>query len=431
MIRHDKDSSAHHRAAMFGPATLALAALLIGAGFIGAAPARAAQTLGPVTDEIGVLRIPKGAPIQIGGYWVITGADAALGVDEQRGVQIALRDHKDVIAGHPAKLVVEDDGCNAEGGQTAATKLAANPNIVIVLGPGCSSAATAAAPILWKVGITNIGTASSAPSLTASDRKPAYDGFLRTIFSDLDQGGADAKWLAESLKAKRVVSVHDGSPYAQQLTVVMGRAFKQLGGTILSEEAIAPTDVDMHPLLTRIATEKPDAVYMPIFVAASAQILRQSKSIPGLEKTVFIGGGGQMAADLIQAAGPSIVGYRIAYPDVSDEAMGKAYPKMVAAYKEMFGEAPISGFHGNAYDAAILAMMAIEKVAVTTPDGTTYIGRKALRDAVYATSFDGVSGPIKCDAHGQCASFKPAVYEFTNADPKTFKIGTNPKKIYP
>jgi branched-chain amino acid transport system substrate-binding protein len=126
-----------------------------------------------------------------------------------------------------------------------------------------------------------------------------------------------------------------------------------------------------------------------------------------------------------------VVGYRIAYPDVSDDAMGKAYPKMVADYKEMFGEAPISGFHGNAYDAAILAVMAIEKVAVTTPDGTTYIGRKALRDAVYATSFDGVSGPIKCDTHGQCASFKPAIYEFTNADPKTFKIGTNPKKIYP
>src|SRR5689334_12991380 len=99
MIRHDKDSSAHHTAAMFGSAALALAALLLGTG-----PASAAQTLGPVTDEIGVLRIPKGAPIQIGGYWVITGADAALGVDEQRGVQIALRDNKDTIAGHPARL---------------------------------------------------------------------------------------------------------------------------------------------------------------------------------------------------------------------------------------------------------------------------------------------------------------------------------------
>ena len=42
--------------------------------------------------------------------------------------------------------------CNAEGGQTAATKLAANPQTVVVLGPACSSAATPAAPILWQAG---------------------------------------------------------------------------------------------------------------------------------------------------------------------------------------------------------------------------------------------------------------------------------------
>ena len=390
-----------------------------------------AVTVGPVTDDIGVLRIPKGAPIQIGGYWVISGPDTALGTDEVRGVQIAIKDNKDLIAGRPVKLIVEDDNCNAEGGQTAATKLASNPNIVIVLGPACSSAATAAAPILWQAGMVNIGTASSAPSLTAADRKPTFDGFLRTIASDIDQGAADAKWLYNVMNARKVVTIHDGSTYAQQLAVVMARNFKALGGTVLSEEAIAPTDVDMHPLLTRISTEKPEAVYMPIFVAAAAQILRQSKETPGLEKTPFIGGGSAMAPDMIQAAGKSIVGFRIAYNDVSPEALGKAYPKLVADYTLRFGEAPISGYHSNAYDAAVLAIKAIEKVAVTTPDGTTYIGRKALRDAVYATTFDGVSGSIACDAHGQCAKFKGAIYEFTNADPATFKIGVNPKRIYP
>ena len=400
------------------------------AGLLAAGPAMAV-TVGPVTDDIGVVRIPKGAPIQIGGYWVITGADASLGIDSQRGAQVSLKDHKNTIAGHPVKLSVEDDGCNAEGGQTAATKLAANPNIVAVLGPACSSAATAAAPILWQAGITSVGTASTAPSLTAPDRKPAYDGFVRTIYSDLDQGAADAKWLYNEMKARKIVAVHDGSPYAQQLATVAANNFKALGGTVLSIEAVAPTDVDMHPLLTRIATEKPDAIYAPLFVAAAAQLLRQSKEIPGLEKTVIIGGGSQVAPEMIQAVGPAIVGYRVAYPDVSPEAMGKSYPKMIAEYKEMFGELPISGYHANAYDAATMVAMAIEKVAKTGPDGTTYIGRKALHDAIYATTFDGVGGPIKCDAHGECALFKPAIYEFVNPDPKTFKIGENPKRIYP
>jgi branched-chain amino acid transport system substrate-binding protein len=30
--------------------------------------ARAAETKGPVTDPVGVITIPKGAPIQFGGY---------------------------------------------------------------------------------------------------------------------------------------------------------------------------------------------------------------------------------------------------------------------------------------------------------------------------------------------------------------------------
>ena len=91
----------------------------------------------------------------------------------------------------------------------------------------------------------------------------------------------------------------------------------------------------------------------------------------------------------------------------------------------------MSGFHANAYDAAELVFRAVEKVAVKDSKGDLYIGRKALRDAAFAVKFDGISGPIACDPYGECAQFKPAVYEFTSADPKTFKIGTNPKKIWP
>ena len=104
-----------------------------------AASTAAAETKGPVTDDLGVLAIPKGAPIQIGAYWVMSGADSALGIDEQRGVEIAIKDQGGTLLGHPIKLNTEDDGCGPEGGQTAATKLAANPNTVIVLGPAnCS-----------------------------------------------------------------------------------------------------------------------------------------------------------------------------------------------------------------------------------------------------------------------------------------------------
>ena len=409
-----------------------IARVLLTLSLLGAAsPLALAATKGPVTDDLGVVEVPKGAPIQIGGYWILSGADTADGEDQKRGVEIAIKDWGGMLDGHPIKLNAEDSLCSAEGGQTAATKLAANPNTVIVIGPSCSSEATPGAPILWAAGITSIGTSATAPSLTAANRKPEYDGFVRTIYSDVDQGRADAKYLYDVLKARKVVTVHDGSPYAQQLTVEMAKNFEAMGGTISSQEAIQPTDVDMHPLLTRIAAETPDAVYFPIFIGGTAQILRQAKDIPGLEKTALIGGSSVMSPDLIEAAGKAVIGFRITYPDISTDAMGKGYPKFVDEYKATFGEGPIGGAHSNAYDAATLAFKAIETVAKTDADGNLYIGRKALHDAVLATKFDGIYGPVACDAHGECATFKPAVYQFVNADPKTYKIGENPKKIYP
>ena len=242
--------SAIHKSS--GPLILCAAVLLLAM-----AHTAGAATVGPVTDDLGVIRIAKGAPIQIGAYWVLSGADTALGLDEKRGVEIAFKELGGKVLNHPLKLNAEDDGCNAEGGQTAATKLAANPQTVIVLGPACSSAATPGAPILWQQGIVNICTACTAPALTASTRKPEYAGFARTVFSDSEQGKADATYVHDVSKAGSVVTIHDGSPYAQQLQQVFADNFKQLGGKVLSQEAIAPSDVDMHPLLTRIASASP------------------------------------------------------------------------------------------------------------------------------------------------------------------------------
>ena len=103
---------------------------------LGATPVYAV-TEGPVTDDIAVVKIRKGAPMFIGGYWTLSGPDTALGLDQKRGVELAFDDLGWQIAGHPVKLVAEDGQCNAEGGQTAATKLASNRNIVAVIGPDC------------------------------------------------------------------------------------------------------------------------------------------------------------------------------------------------------------------------------------------------------------------------------------------------------
>jgi branched-chain amino acid transport system substrate-binding protein len=410
-----------------GVSAVAAAALALTVNFA----AEAEETKGPVTDEIGVVEIPEGAPMLIGGYWVTSGPDTALGVDSQRGVEIAFDEIGNTIAGHPIQFVVEDDQCNAEGGQTAATKLAALPDIVAAIGPACSSAATVAAPILWNAGIVNVGTATTAPTLTAPDRKPEYFGYLRTIYSDIDQGFNDAEWFYNELECRTLATIHDGSPYAAQLAGAAANHFKELGGEIVAEEAVAPTDVDMRPVLTGIGTKKPCVVYFPVFVAASAQIIRQAPEIADLADTHMIGGSAVMAPGLLEAAGDAAVDFVITNVDISPEVMGSQYPDFVAAYEAKYGERPINAFHAQAYDAAVILVKAIESVA-QTEGGTTYIGRKALRDALFATSgHQGISGEITCNEHGQCGGFNFAVYKFTDGDPATFEVGVNPEKIYP
>ncbi len=407
-----------------GAVAIAASALMMGSAI-------AAETKGPVTDDLGVVEIPAGAPIVIGGYWVISGADTALGVDSKRGAEVAIDDLGGKIKGHDIQLVVEDDQCNAEGGQTAGTKLAAVPNIVAVLGGACSSATTAAAPILWKQGILNICTACTAPGLTAADRKPDFDGFMRTIYSDAEQGKNDAKWFREELKCDTLATIHDGSPYAQGLADAAAKTFESLGGKVVAQEAITPTDVDMKPVLTSIGTKKPCVLYFPVFVASAAQILRQAPEIADLKDTNIIGGSAVQSPGLLEAAGDAAKGFRITNVDISPEVLGKKYPEFVEKYKAKYGEGPINSFHAQAYDAMAVLAAAIEKVGVED-NGTLYIGRKALRDAAFATKgFEGMSGPQNCDEHGQCGSFNFAVYQFTNGDPASFKAGENPIKIYP
>ena len=415
------------------PMSSVLVAAFVAASTVVASSSALAVKVGPVEDPIGVVKVPKGSPITIGGMWVLSGPDVALGLDQRRGAEIALKDANNKVAGHSIKFVVEDDQCNAEGGQTAATKLAANEQLVVVLGPACSSVATPGAPILWKAGVTTICTSCTSPRLTASDRGPQYDGFMRTVYSDIWQAKYDAEWIYNVLGYRKIATIHDGSPPLSQLTTLVAKRFKELGGEVVAAEAISPTDVEMRPVLTKMAAAKPDAIYQGLFVAAAAHFVRQSKEIAGLEKVEVIGAGGTLfTKDFLVAAGKAAVGLRMPYPDVSTEALGKKYPDFVKKYKDMFGEAPIQGYHAHAYDAGVVALQAIEKVAVKDADGNTYIGRKALRDALFGTrGYDGISGPIACDPHGDCAKFKFAVYQFTDANPDSFSPGANPKKVYP
>jgi branched-chain amino acid transport system substrate-binding protein len=383
-------------------------------------------------DAKGCVDIGPTDPVRLAYMFVVSGADASLGTDTKRGVEIAIDDKKEIL-GHKIELIGEDSLCSAEGGQTAATKLAADPKLVAIIGTNCSSAARAAIPVICNAAIPMVSPSNTAPDLTAEDRPAEYWCYMRTAHNDNVQGAKMAEFAWEK-GFKAAATVHDGSLYADKLQQVFANRFKELGGTITAQEAIAPTDTDMKPMLTRVAATKPDFLYYPIFIAAGGHITKQAKEVPGLDNTQLAGADGIFSPDFLKAAGDAALGFYWSSPDFS--AFGAGYQDFLAKHDAKYGEKPLAPFHAHAYDAFMLITAAIEKVAVKDADGTLHIGRQALRDAMISTKdMKGLTGNLTCTPTGDCADPKIAVYQCFNADPASWNPGagadSNPRKIWP
>jgi len=383
-------------------------------------------------DEFGCVEVPEGEPLHIAYSFVLSGADESLGTDTKRGVEMAA-EAKGQVLGHDILVTGEDSLCSAEGGQTAATKLAADPTIVAIVGTNCSSAARAAIPVVCGANIPMISPSNTAIDLTLPDRPADYNCYLRTAHSDAVQGAAAARFANEYLKITKAATVHDGSIYAEQLQQQFVDTAKELGIEIVAQEAIQPTDTEMGSMLTRIASTGAEMIYYPIFIAAGGHITNQARQTPGLENTYLMGADGIFSPDFLEAAGPPVLGMYWSSPDFS--AFGAGYADFLVKHEEKYGEKPLAPFHAHAYDAANMIFAAVEKVAVDE-GGTLYIGRKALRDALFATTnFTGLTGNLTCSEFGDCADPKIAVYECMNADPASWNPGaaadSNPMKVWP
>lgn len=384
------------------------------------------------TDEFGCVEVGKDEPIRIAWAFVVSGADESLGTDTKRGVELAA-DDKGEILGHKIEVVGEDELCTPEGGQTAAQKLAADPKIVAIVGTNCSSAARAAIPVICAAHIPMVSPSNTGVDLTLPDRPADYNCYLRTAHSDKFQGSAAADFAWNYLGVRKASTIHDGSLYADQLQQVFVARFKELGGEILGQEAIQPTDTEMGSMLTRIAATGPELIYYPIFIAAGGHITKQARETTGLEDVYLMGADGMFSPDFLEAAGDAAIGMFHSSPDLT--MFGDLYPTFVEKHVAKYGEKTIAPFHAHAYDAASIIFEAIEKVAVES-NGKLYIGRKALRDALYATKdHKGLTGNITCDANGDCADPHIAVYETFNSDPASWNPGggeeNNPRKIWP
>ena len=364
------------------------------------------------SDELGVITVPAGDPIHIAYWGVLSGADSTLGEDSKRGVEIAIDDKSGKLLDHDIQLTQEDGLCTPEGGATAAQKLAADTTLVGLIGSACSDETVGGIKALTDAGLTTISPSNTRPALTAEDRDATYAGYLRTAHSDAFQGKAVAEWAFNEKGVKTAATIHDGSAYAEALQQVFADEFTALGGEIVAQEAVSKGQTDMSPALTTIAAAQPELLYFPVFVAEGGFIAQQALETPGLENVIRIGSDGMFTPDFVTAAGAGAAGMFLSRPNFSAFQEGSA--SFLEKHQAKYGEAPVSAFHAHAYDATNMLFNAIEKVAVKNSDGSLFIPKKALRDAIFATKdFPGLTGVLSCSPTGDCGAPLIAVYELT------------------
>ena len=372
-------------------------------------------------DELGCVEIASDDPVVIGAMLSVSGATSFYGEDSLGGIELAISGRDGMLLGREITLVVEDSLCSAEGGQAAAQRVAADETIVGVIGTTCSGAAQGAMPIISEAGMVMISSSNTSPSLTNDDTEAGgtyLPGYFRTAHNDLFQGAMGAQYAVEVLKAGAVATIHDGDPYTEGLAVVMANTFAGLNGDVVFQGAVSKGDTDMSAILTEIAASAPDVVYLPVFVPESEFLVSQAANTPGLEDAVMMTADGSFSATFAQNTGAAAVGVVMTGPHVSGEAYS-AFLDLWAEEQPGGTEAPPSGFHAHAYDAANILMDAVEAVAEEGDDGTVLIGRQALRDAIAAVeNYDGLTGSLTCQDEspyaGDCATGTAlAVFEIT------------------
>jgi ABC-type branched-subunit amino acid transport system substrate-binding protein len=363
-------------------------------------------------DQFGCLTLASGEPIKLGTLLSITGGNRSVGIDSQRGVQLAV-DYLDgkldgkagQLLGRNVKLVHADEACSKKGGQTGATKLAADPKLLSVIGTSCAGASLGVADTIFsKKGILLISPSSTGPAQTAEGQHQAF--YLRTVHNDKIQSAVVADFAIKKLKAKTAATIHAQSPYSDGLAATFRQVFEKQGGKITNDEAIRSTDRDLKSVLNRIAKNKPDFLYYPAFLPACAQIGKQGRAISGLANTAFMTSDGCAAPEYVRVGGRGVYGTWVSVPDVTAQADQNAFygQQFLPAYQKQFGERPISTFNAHAYDAANILFEALKRTA-SEDGGTLTISRTRLKDEVYKTSnYKGLSGTISCTPSGDCAT---------------------------
>jgi branched-chain amino acid transport system substrate-binding protein len=312
------------------------------------------------------------------------------------------------ILGGELKLISADGACDATAAAAAADKLINTDNVTGIVGALCTGETIGAFNGSGlSGGVVFISPASSAPALTTLEDN---DLVYRTTPSDALQGVK----LANLLLAKGVNDIaitYVNNDYGKGFADALAAAYTAGGGTVAANLAHEEGKADYRAELGNLVASQ-NLVILAYANASGNTVLRQA--VESGNFTTYVGGDGMVGDDLLNGIDTAAVEGLIA------TRAGAPTGEAVDIYNAFTGEnfTANATYAPQAYDAAFLLALAIEKNGSTSREGLA----AALRDVSSAPGekilpgewskavelikagtdidYEGAGGPLDFDAAG-------------------------------
>jgi branched-chain amino acid transport system substrate-binding protein len=336
----------------------------------------------------------------------LTGAGAEDAILVRNGALLAIDEAnaKGGVGGYTIEAMVLDDGTATAGqydpAQAAvnARKMVADPNVVAAIGPQNSGCGKAMAPIFSQGDLATITPSSTNPDLTDPKFAAQFDPsgrpiYFRVVTTDAFQGPNMANFMAQTLNVKKVYVLDDSGAYGVGMANAFEAQAKKLGVEVLGHDQVNPQEADYRTLLIKLKPLNADAFYYGGSALAGVKLAQQSYEI--VPNMIKAGGDGVYSAAVLSGAGfPAMQNWyvTIAAPFIAENP---AVQPWIKRFTEKYGVGP-SSYAFTAYDATLVALDAIKRVA----ESGTPVTRSAVRDAIQTAKVETLQGTVSFDQYG-------------------------------
>ena len=263
-------------------------------------------------------------PIKVGVILPLTGDLGFLGEEIKKGMDLALVEINST--GQKLEVKYEDDAFDPAKSASAANKLISIDKVDI----GATVLIEEARPII------KIFSDGEVPLVILWDSNRFIQESGKYIFSNgfsTEAAGEDmAEYAYNKLGLRRVAILAHIDAWAEVITTSFKSRFQQLGGQIVSEEAVDMGTSDYRTLIAKLNTTKPDGIYFPMVPPQNAQFLKQLNNLK-INATLLTGDA--LIQDSITEAGPAAEGVYFTNYYADDPA------NLSAKYKTNFETDPI------------------------------------------------------------------------------------------